>query len=277
MMNKSRDRLRLVIIDNNKMRQASIVSLISDWAALQGLDIVQIGTTTVLKEFEHSTTCRLVLFSVGGESIRSGDAGGILRVLHALAPHAQAVVISDRDDPAEILCAYHAGCRGYIPTSMEPSVALQAMEFILKGGSYFPPSALRLVISRSSNGGGEVSDASDDQAANGIGSDKATLMPAPSDSVHGSIEAASCITHMDRSSAGSLTDRQREVLVCLQRGQPNKLIARGLGLTEGTVKVHVRQIMRKLGASNRTQVAILAASPGEAGMRTQQRRGAGIQ
>ncbi len=271
-MNKSIDRMRLVIVDDKKMRQAGIASLISDWAALQGLDIVQINATTIIKEFERNTTCRLVLFSVGSESVGSGEAGGILRVLRALVPHAQAIVISDSDDPAEVLCAYRAGCRGYIPTSMEPSVALQAMEFVLKGGSYFPPSALGLVNSRNANGGGEISGASDDQTAREIGNDKSLLMPASRESVHESIEVASCMAQLDRNSAKALTDRQREVLECLQRGQPNKLIARELALTEGTVKVHVRQIMRKLGASNRTQVAVLSASSEEADLRKLPRR-----
>jgi DNA-binding CsgD family transcriptional regulator len=55
------------------------------------------------------------------------------------------------------------------------------------------------------------------------------------------------------------TERQYAVLVCLCRGDPNKVIGRKLGMTETTVKVHVREIMRKLGVSNRTQVAIAAA------------------
>jgi DNA-binding NarL/FixJ family response regulator len=56
-----------------------------------------------------------------------------------------------------------------------------------------------------------------------------------------------------------LTPRQLEVLGRLREGKPNKLIARDLNMTEATVKVHVRQIMRKLGATNRTQ-AVLCAS-----------------
>jgi DNA-binding NarL/FixJ family response regulator len=55
------------------------------------------------------------------------------------------------------------------------------------------------------------------------------------------------------------TERQYAVLVCLCQGDPNKIIGRKLGMTETTVKVHVREIMRKLGVSNRTQVAIAAA------------------
>jgi DNA-binding CsgD family transcriptional regulator len=59
--------------------------------------------------------------------------------------------------------------------------------------------------------------------------------------------------------AGDLTSRQRDVASLLSRGLCNKLIARQLAITEATVKVHIRQIMRKLGASNRTQAALLTA------------------
>jgi len=58
--------------------------------------------------------------------------------------------------------------------------------------------------------------------------------------------------------APAFTERQYAVLVCLCQGDPNKVIGRKLGMTETTVKVHVREIMRKLGVSNRTQVAIAA-------------------
>jgi len=55
-----------------------------------------------------------------------------------------------------------------------------------------------------------------------------------------------------------LTPRELAVLALLGRGQSNKRIARELDLSEATVKVHVRHIMRKVGATNRTQVALLA-------------------
>jgi DNA-binding NarL/FixJ family response regulator len=59
-----------------------------------------------------------------------------------------------------------------------------------------------------------------------------------------------------------LTDRQRSVLMCLYHGDPNKVIGRKLGMTETTVKVHVREIMRKLGVANRTQVAVVVGKNG---------------
>ena len=58
--------------------------------------------------------------------------------------------------------------------------------------------------------------------------------------------------------AAMLTERQRDVLRLLARGLPNKLIARDLGLTEGTVKVHLLAIFRALGARNRTDAVLIA-------------------
>jgi len=54
--------------------------------------------------------------------------------------------------------------------------------------------------------------------------------------------------------------RQQQVLGLLQRGKQNKIIAHELGMCESTVKVHIRHIMRKLNARNRTQVVLLTNS-----------------
>ena len=50
------------------------------------------------------------------------------------------------------------------------------------------------------------------------------------------------------------------MLELLGHGESNKAIARRLNIREGTVKVHVRHIMRRMGVANRTQVAIAASS-----------------
>ncbi|MBN9433568.1 MAG: response regulator transcription factor [Bosea sp.] len=59
------------------------------------------------------------------------------------------------------------------------------------------------------------------------------------------------------SERGMFTARQAEVVKALRRGQPNKLIAYELKMGECTVKVHIRNIMKKLNARNRTEVAFL--------------------
>ena len=65
-----------------------------------------------------------------------------------------------------------------------------------------------------------------------------------------------------QAAAAALTPRQRDVLRALSRGQPNKLIARELGLTEGTVKIHIAAILRALQARNRTEALVRARELG---------------
>jgi two-component system nitrate/nitrite response regulator NarL len=56
----------------------------------------------------------------------------------------------------------------------------------------------------------------------------------------------------------SLTPREREILCHLVEGQSNKLIARALGISDGTVKLHVKAIMRKLNVHSRVEAAVIA-------------------
>jgi DNA-binding NarL/FixJ family response regulator len=59
-----------------------------------------------------------------------------------------------------------------------------------------------------------------------------------------------------------LTQREREVLALLCEGLPNKLIARRLNISAGTVKVHISNILRALGVSTRLQAVLFAREYG---------------
>lgn len=63
-------------------------------------------------------------------------------------------------------------------------------------------------------------------------------------------------------SEANLSDREIDILRGLIRGEPNKVISRRLMITEATVKVHVKSILRKVGVMNRTQAAIWGMSRG---------------
>ena len=64
------------------------------------------------------------------------------------------------------------------------------------------------------------------------------------------------------SSVKGLSKREGEIMRCLVHGESNKVIARQLGITEATVKVHLKAVLRKLNVSNRTQAAIWAVRNG---------------
>lgn len=65
-----------------------------------------------------------------------------------------------------------------------------------------------------------------------------------------------------------LSQREAEILTYLVNGQPNKMISRDLKISEATVKVHVKAILRKVGVQNRTQAAIWAMGEKDEGANT---------
>jgi DNA-binding NarL/FixJ family response regulator len=129
-------------------------------------------------------------------------------------------VLSDKDDVEEVNRALTHGVRGYIPTSVECEIVLAALRFISAGGTFVPADTLRST------------------AAN------------PDDQPEGE--------RPRRSGRLDLTPRELSVVDLLREGKPNKLIAAQLDMQESTVKVHVRNILRKLNAANRTHAAFVA-------------------
>jgi DNA-binding NarL/FixJ family response regulator len=129
--------------------------------------------------------------------------------------------------------------RGYIPTTFNPRVAVEAMRLVHAGGTFVPASALKQCGNGHRRVQGDRSEVDEPAAAPPVAAPGAEA---------GNGEAL----------LRELTPRQREVLRLLCEGKPNKIIAHALHMQEGTVKVHVRQIMKKLKATNRTQVAFLA-------------------
>jgi DNA-binding NarL/FixJ family response regulator len=144
--------------------------------------------------------------------------------LIAAHPATRIVVMSGAEDATMVRDLLAAGAAGFIPKTDSAAVILQAMRLVLAGGVYAP---VRL-LSRGVQGGGEGGVGSATKRANSVGVD-------------------------------SLTERQLDVLRLLAKGLPNKLIARELDLSEGTIKVHLLAIFRTLNVSNRTE-AVIAAS-----------------
>jgi DNA-binding CsgD family transcriptional regulator len=161
---------------------------------------------------------------------------------------------------------------------MPPDLALQALSFVLHGGTYFPPTAILASQTFSTPTPIEYRQPDLPQEQLLPGPEQQTQAP-PLGPEDGPYEPQASLfddkaVNVQREHGfnggfnggfnaarhpAEFTERQYAVLVCLCQGDPNKVIGRKLGMTETTVKVHVREIMRKLGVSNRTQVAIAAA------------------
>jgi len=219
------------------------LSLLEDWAQCQNVSIKAVTPDAAATNLESLPDCQLVLLNLGSQSIDDDNTRHLMKLLGALTPEMPLAIVSDSCDPHEVTTAFRSGACGFIPTSLKPSVALHAFTFIMNGGTYFPPSAL-LPIAELQDGEADAGDGAADAGETGD-------------------ETAEIHTVRRNGKCGDprivrLTARQHEVLEQLRDGKSNKVIARALDMTEATVKVHVRQIMRKLGASNRTQAAVCA-------------------
>jgi DNA-binding NarL/FixJ family response regulator len=161
-------------------------------------------------------TSIVILFaSTSGEGDASVLNRDALRIGQT-APAVRYVVMSDRDEPQEILQAIKTGAQGFIPTTMEVQTIVRALHFVDSGGVFVPAASLLALSEASKSGNGPTTD------------------------------------------SGPLSPKEMSVAVALGKGAPNKIIAYELNLCESTVKVHVRNIMKKLKARNRTEIALIS-------------------
>jgi DNA-binding NarL/FixJ family response regulator len=222
-----------------------MIRLLEPWAGSAGLELTALTPDKAPGKLVAGSCCKMLILAVGGASILGHDNLRYLKVLRTMSPDIPIVIVSDNPDSDEVAAALELGTQGFLHTEMTPELAMQAFSFILSGGSYFPPSAMRQLQSRSELG----------DPPSGLVHDVGMVDP---DQKQLLAMKATGVLDDNEARGSTLTARQRAVLEHLRQGQPNKLIARRLGMTEATVKVHVRQIMRKLGAANRTQAAVCA-------------------
>jgi DNA-binding NarL/FixJ family response regulator len=223
LLHKSDKSTVVLVIDSLELRRAGVVSFLAPWANDCKIEIVQIDPGTAVARSDVASV-KMILLVIGAQGVAEAEPQSWIASLHERYAETPLVLVSEREEPDEVVAAFKAGARGFVPMSVTPPVAMQALTFIMSGGSFFPPTAL---LQRTHS----------ESSVTVIAKKKSVVVS----DVHG------------------LTARQQEVLERLRQGESNKLIGRQLKLRESTVKVHIRQIMRKLGATNRTQAALCAA------------------
>jgi DNA-binding NarL/FixJ family response regulator len=214
--------------------------------------------------------CEMLIYNAGGARNANCDNVERIKALRALAPDVPLMILSDSESREEIISTLNSGAQGFLYVGANAELALRALSFVLNGGSNFPsamrpkdtyPAERYPVIdcipapSCAMNGDNGAAKNLEDAARN---RSPPARQKASRGDTNGDNGAAKNLEDAARNR--SLTARQRTVLGLLSRGDTNKVIARRLGMREGTVKVHVRQIMRKFGVTNRTQVAFVCTN-----------------
>lgn len=162
--------------------------------------------------------------------IRMPDMDGIgaLREIKRERPQIPVVMLTAYDDPTWLVQAVAYGAAGYLLKSMDARDLAKAIRGVVSGDALISQEDLAAIIQHLGSGAGEAT--------------------AP---LTGDIS--------------KLTSRECEVLALLVEGLTNHQIADVLGVAASTIKTHVQNVMLKLGASDRTQAAVIAVRAGITG------------
>lgn len=153
--------------------------------------------------------------------------GGVRKMLNA-HPDVPVVILSGTSDQSLIMKAFNLGVAGFIPKTAGSHVMMMALNLVLSGERYIPSSVL-------------------------------TPVAAEIPTTPWSTDDGMSIRNGDIFKKLSL--RERTVLEHLVGGMTNKEIARAIELQEATVKIHVKNIYRKMGVANRAQAVRTAIQP----------------
>ena len=151
--------------------------------------------------------------------------------MHNQAKDVPIIIISAVFDKEILQKTLDVGVAGYIPKSSSNTVIISAINLVLAGGVYIPK---ELLSNKTDN-----------------------------DELSQEIRRLKSLSEKEgKKGEKKLTPRQIAVIKAIGRGLPNKLIAYELGLTEGTVKVHITVILKILGVTNRTAALVEAVRQG---------------
>jgi two-component system nitrate/nitrite response regulator NarL len=148
----------------------------------------------------------------------------VLRELHAAHPGMPIAMLTTSAEERDVIESLQGGAQGYLLKDMEPDTLIAALKEIVQGRTVVAPE-LTGILARAVQG--------EAQAVGEIG---------------------------DR--IAELTPREQEILCHLAEGQSNKAIGRRLGISDGTVKLHVKAILRKLEVHSRVEAAVIAVERG---------------
>jgi two-component system nitrate/nitrite response regulator NarL len=208
----------------------------------------------------------------GAVDLVLGDPGldvdreyGAVRAIRQQFPDVKIVILTERPTQPWSDLALKCGAVGFLSQDIATDALKQSLSLVLTGELIISTAVLHgpnaAPIPLHSN--------ADDAAADILESERSYEPLEPGDGVESAPRALPTVSCMnadatDDEMLATLSGREKQILDCLVRGWPNKLIARQLDVAEGTVKVHLKALLRKLSAKNRTQAAIWALTRREA-------------
>src|SRR5205807_3342085 len=128
------------LVDAMAFRRARAESFLSPWARNESVELISLDPDEAHTRLVERAVCDMLIYSVGAPSPH--EVFTEIQVLHTLRREAALAIVSDDENPTTVLAAIRCGAQGYFSNSMPPELALQALSFVLHGGTYFPPTAI---------------------------------------------------------------------------------------------------------------------------------------
>lgn len=198
------------------------------------------------------------------------DEAGVLH-LHKVCPSVHIVLLAESISEECRRQAEAAGAQGILVRSVSQDVLAKSLELVALGGCVYSHTAMGAADrpGASETGADQVAPSGERRIRAVAESDRIPARgqasmpdPRPSRSAVPLQENSRSANAREEMSASSrmehLSEREKEILHYLVNGFPNKIIARNCRISDATVKVHVKSILRKIGVANRTQAAVWA-------------------
>lgn len=215
--------MKILIADDHELFLKGLELILEDIEEKPELVLAH-NYTDIFNIIEKDTDFQLILTDLAMPGSNWLDA---IKKIHKTLPETPIIILSAVFDREIVQKTIEIGAAGYIPKTSSNAIILGAVKLVLSGGAYIPPELLN----------------------NSLKNEFAVLKQ---------VEKLEQNPPQDEA-AKNLTPRQVEVIKLIADGYSNKNIAYKLGLTEGTVKLHVTAILKILNVYNRT-AAVMEAS-----------------
>src|SRR5215216_5505855 len=138
-MPKSPDDSTIVVVDTLPLRTVDLITVLDQLSEAKRSRVASLTPDEAERFIESDSHCSMIIYNVGGASVADHPHVRRIKSLRARAGSTPFVILSESDSRKEVVAAFTAGAQGYLYTGTNPQLALQALSFISKGGSYFPP------------------------------------------------------------------------------------------------------------------------------------------
>lgn len=219
---KSAFPVKVLVVDDHTLFRKGIINLLHERNGIEVVGEARDGLEGIALARQHRPDVILM-------DVKMSGCNGIeaTEAIRQELPDVRVIMLTVSEEDEDLFSAIKAGARGYLLKNVEPDHLLKAIDLLMRGEAVIPHNMASKLLTEFSS----------------IAHQPASKTDRPDE--------------LQR-----LTNREREILQTLSDGASNKEIANALNISEHTVKIHLKNILKKLQVNNRLQAAVYAHRKG---------------